>query len=49
MDNLPLEPMLAVVALLVLWSALFTAIEAAQNICWPCDLAPARVTKPPPA
>ena len=31
MDNLPLEPMLAVVALLVLWSALFTAIEAAQH------------------
>lgn len=30
MHNLPLEPMLAVVALLVLWSALFTAIEAAQ-------------------
>ncbi|MGH8357664.1 MAG: CNNM domain-containing protein, partial [Pseudomonas sp.] len=31
MDNLPLGPMLAVVALLVLWSALFTAIEAAQQ------------------
>ncbi|MDO9342021.1 transporter associated domain-containing protein [Pseudomonas pergaminensis] len=31
MDNLPLEPMLAVIALLVLWAALFTAIEAAQQ------------------
>jgi Mg2+/Co2+ transporter CorB len=31
MDNLPLGPMLAVVALLILWSALFTAIEAAQQ------------------
>ncbi|SDV03487.1 transporter associated domain-containing protein [Pseudomonas mucidolens] len=31
MHNLPLEPMFAVVALLVLWSALFTAIEAAQH------------------
>ncbi len=31
MDNLPLGPMLAVIALLVLWSALFTAIEAAQQ------------------
>ncbi|KAF1031950.1 MAG: hypothetical protein GAK37_00650 [Pseudomonas sp.] len=31
MNNLPLGPMLAVVALLVLWSALFTAIEAAQQ------------------
>jgi len=31
MDNLPLGPMLAVVALLILWSALFTAIEAAQH------------------
>ncbi|MFC6339454.1 DUF21 domain-containing protein [Pseudomonas sp. CCM 7891] len=31
MDNLPLGPMLAVVALLILWSGLFTAIEAAQH------------------
>ncbi|MFC6296190.1 DUF21 domain-containing protein [Pseudomonas sp. CCM 7893] len=31
MDNLPLGPMLAVIALLILWSALFTAIEAAQH------------------
>jgi Mg2+/Co2+ transporter CorB len=31
MDNMPIGPMLAVVALLVLWSALFTAIEAAQH------------------
>ncbi|MGY2292294.1 transporter associated domain-containing protein [Pseudomonas sp. SDO528_S397] len=31
MDNLPLGPMFAVVALLILWSALFTAIEAAQQ------------------
>src|SRR5450830_1007099 len=31
MDNLPLGPMLAVIALLVLWAALFTAIEAAQQ------------------
>lgn len=31
MDNLPLGPMLAVVALLILWSALFTAIEAARQ------------------
>lgn len=31
MDNLPIEPMLVVLALLVLWSGLFTAIEAAQQ------------------
>ncbi|WP_348750717.1 transporter associated domain-containing protein [Pseudomonas rhodesiae] len=31
MDNLPLGPMLAVIALLVLWAGLFTAIEAAQQ------------------
>ncbi|WP_043230164.1 transporter associated domain-containing protein [Pseudomonas sp. CF161] len=31
MDNLPIGPMLAVLALLVLWSALFTAIEIAQQ------------------
>jgi Mg2+/Co2+ transporter CorB len=31
MDNLPLGPMLTVVALLILWSGLFTAIEAAQQ------------------
>ncbi|MEX5540677.1 transporter associated domain-containing protein [Pseudomonas poae] len=31
MDNLPLGPMLAVIALLVLWAALFTAIETAQQ------------------
>ncbi|AZE85665.1 CBS domain containing protein [Pseudomonas orientalis] len=31
MDNLPLGPMLAVIALLILWAALFTAIEAAQQ------------------
>ncbi|QTT90753.1 transporter associated domain-containing protein [Pseudomonas chlororaphis] len=31
MDNLPTEPMLVVLALLVLWSGLFTAIEAAQQ------------------
>ncbi|CRM75361.1 Magnesium and cobalt efflux protein CorC [Pseudomonas sp. 31 R 17] len=31
MDNLPLGPMLAVIALLLLWAALFTAIEAAQQ------------------
>ncbi len=30
MHNLPLEPLLAVIALLVLWAGLFTAIEAAQ-------------------
>ena len=30
MDNLPIGPMLGVVALLILWSALFTAIEAAH-------------------
>jgi Mg2+/Co2+ transporter CorB len=31
MDDLPLGPMLAVVTLLILWSALFTAIEAAHQ------------------
>ena len=31
MDDLPIGPMLAVVALLILWSGLFTAIEAAQQ------------------
>lgn len=31
MDNLPIGPMLAVLALLILWSGLFTAIEAAQQ------------------
>jgi len=31
MDNLPLGPMLAVLALLILWSGLFTAIEVAQQ------------------
>src|SRR3979490_1388338 len=30
MDNLPAGPMLAVLALLILWSGLFTAIEVAQ-------------------
>ncbi|NWA03209.1 HlyC/CorC family transporter [Pseudomonas gingeri] len=32
MDNLPAGPMLAVLALLILWSALFTAIEVAQQL-----------------
>ncbi|CAI8960268.1 Transporter [Pseudomonas sp. IT-P12] len=31
MDDLPIGPMLAVVALLILWSGLFTAVEAAQQ------------------
>ncbi len=31
MDNLPTGPMLAVLALLILWSGLFTAIEIAQQ------------------
>ena len=31
MDDLPLGPMLAVLALLILWSGLFTAIEVAQQ------------------
>lgn len=31
MDNLPTGPMLAVLVLLILWSALFTAIEIAQQ------------------
>ncbi|MNI25005.1 Magnesium and cobalt efflux protein CorC [compost metagenome] len=31
MDDLPIGPMLAVVALLILWSGLFTAIETAQQ------------------
>ncbi|MHC8357645.1 transporter associated domain-containing protein [Pseudomonas sp. LB3P81] len=31
MDDLPIGPMLAVVALLILWSGLFTAIEVAQQ------------------
>ncbi|PPA00972.1 transporter, partial [Pseudomonas sp. MWU12-2312b] len=31
MDDLPIGPMLAVVALLILWSVLFTAIEAAYQ------------------
>lgn len=31
MENLPLGPMLAVLALLILWSGLFTAIEVAQQ------------------
>ncbi|WP_223486625.1 transporter associated domain-containing protein [Pseudomonas sp. A-RE-19] len=31
MDDLPIGPMLAVLALLVLWSGLFTAIEVAQQ------------------
>ena len=31
MDNLPIGPMLAVLALLILWSGLFTAIEVAQQ------------------
>lgn len=31
MDDLPIGPMLAVVALLILWSGLFTAIEAARQ------------------
>ncbi len=31
MDDLPIGPMLAVVTLLVLWSGLFTAIEAAHQ------------------
>lgn len=31
MDDLPIGPMLAVMALLILWSGLFTAIEAAQQ------------------
>ncbi|KFE44923.1 HlyC/CorC family transporter [Pseudomonas syringae] len=31
MDNLPIGPMLGVVALLILWSALFTAVEAAHH------------------
>ncbi|MBU6961177.1 DUF21 domain-containing protein [Pseudomonas sp. CVAP len=31
MDNLPIGPLLAVLALLILWSGLFTAIEAAQQ------------------
>ncbi|WP_347904330.1 transporter associated domain-containing protein [Pseudomonas purpurea] len=32
MDNLPLGPLLAVLALLILWSGLFTAIETAQQL-----------------
>ncbi|KAA0996938.1 DUF21 domain-containing protein [Pseudomonas sp. ANT_J12] len=31
MDDLPIGPMLAVIALLILWSGLFTAIEVAQQ------------------
>lgn len=31
MDNLPIGPLLAILALLILWSGLFTAIEAAQQ------------------
>ena len=31
MDDLPIGPMLAVLAMLILWSGLFTAIEAAQQ------------------
>ncbi|WP_095077600.1 transporter associated domain-containing protein [Pseudomonas sp. Irchel s3h17] len=31
MDNLPIGPLLAVLALLILWSGLFTAIEAAHQ------------------
>ena len=31
MDDLPIGPMLAVLALLILWSGLFTAIEIAQQ------------------
>ncbi|UVJ45052.1 CNNM domain-containing protein [Pseudomonas sp. LS1212] len=31
MDNLPLGPLLGVMALTLLWSALFTAVEAAQH------------------
>ena len=31
MDNLPIAPMLGVVALLILWAGLFTAIEAAHQ------------------
>jgi Mg2+/Co2+ transporter CorB len=31
MDDLPIGPMLAVLALLILWSGLFTAIESAQQ------------------
>ena len=31
MDNLPIAPMLGVVALLILWAALFTAIESAHQ------------------
>ncbi|MCY1420863.1 hypothetical protein D9M71_364990 [compost metagenome] len=31
MDNLPLGPVLGVMALTLLWSALFTAVEASQN------------------
>lgn len=31
MDGLPIGPMLAVFVLLILWSGLFTAVEAAQQ------------------
>jgi hypothetical protein len=32
MDDLPTGPMLALVALLILWSGLFSAVEAAHHI-----------------
>ncbi|WP_130930507.1 transporter associated domain-containing protein [Pseudomonas sp. Sample_24] len=47
MDDLPLGPMLAVVALLVLWSGLFSAIEAAHQYLLAKRIASRSSDKPP--
>jgi Mg2+/Co2+ transporter CorB len=47
MDDLPLGPMLAVVALLILWSGLFTAIEAAHQQLLAQRIATRSSDKPP--
>ncbi|SEM33035.1 Mg2+ and Co2+ transporter CorB, contains DUF21, CBS pair, and CorC-HlyC domains [Pseudomonas sp. ok272] len=47
MDNLPIGPMLAVLALLTLWSGLFTAIEAAQQLLQSQRPASRKGDKPP--
>ncbi|MDF9774948.1 hypothetical protein OKW11_001905 [Pseudomonas baetica] len=47
MDDLPIGPMLAVVTLLILWSGLFTAIEAAHQHLLAKRIATRSSDKPP--
>ncbi|KQN55995.1 transporter [Pseudomonas sp. Leaf48] len=47
MDDLPIGPMLAVIALLILWSGLFTAIEAAHQHLLAQRIATRSSDKPP--